>query len=194
MYQYDCHINLPLTLNFTVFNGIVRLCLAHMSPALHKVTGVPQTTDLQKPVLPNQQSKKWKTVKLDTKTYLTHLLHVSTVKYWLVHWWAIHQGVWNMNLKLLLRKEFHSRIYFLQTILAVIYKVKTIVFIKDWEKKTYIRQWSCVIYVWLFFTVIGWDDRVDHVECDSETCTQTGGFLLSLPKTGQTHDEGDYLP
>nr|XP_011436218.2 nucleolar complex protein 2 homolog [Crassostrea gigas] len=59
-----------------VFNGIVRLCLAHMSPALHKVTGVPQTTDLQKPVLPNQQSKKWKTVKLDTKTYLTHLLHL----------------------------------------------------------------------------------------------------------------------
>jgi hypothetical protein len=60
------------------FNGIVRLCLAHMSPALHKVAGVPQTTDLQKAVLPNQQSKKWKVVKLDTKTYLIHLLHVRS--------------------------------------------------------------------------------------------------------------------
>ncbi|XP_056022253.1 nucleolar complex protein 2 homolog isoform X2 [Ostrea edulis] len=60
----------------TAFNGIVRLCLAHMSPALHKVAGVPQTTDLQKAVLPNQQSKKWKAVKLDTKTYLAHLLHL----------------------------------------------------------------------------------------------------------------------
>ncbi|XP_061162490.1 nucleolar complex protein 2 homolog [Saccostrea echinata] len=60
----------------TVFNGIVRLCLAHMSPALHKVAGVPQTTDLQKPVIPNQQSKKWKAVKLDVKTYLSHLLHL----------------------------------------------------------------------------------------------------------------------
>ncbi|XP_022339464.2 nucleolar complex protein 2 homolog [Crassostrea virginica] len=59
-----------------VFNGIVRLCLAHMSPALHKVTGVAETTDLQKPALPNQQSKKWKTVKLDIKTYLTHLIHL----------------------------------------------------------------------------------------------------------------------
>ncbi|XP_062590442.1 nucleolar complex protein 2 homolog [Saccostrea cucullata] len=60
----------------TAFNGIVRLCLAHMSPALHKVSGVPQTTDLQKPVIPNPQSKKWKAVKLDVKTYLSHLLHL----------------------------------------------------------------------------------------------------------------------
>lgn len=43
----------------------------------------------------------------------------------------------------------------------------------------------------LIFTVTGRDDRVGHVECDSEACTQTGGFLLSLPKTGQTYDEGD---
>lgn len=90
-------ITIPLTLNFTVFNGIVRLCLAHMSPALHKVTSVPQTTDLQKPVLPNQQSKKWKTVKLDTKTYLTHLLHVSRVMYWCM----LGQIFENMNLKLM---------------------------------------------------------------------------------------------
>lgn len=51
--------------------------------------------------------------------------------------------------------------------------------------------WYFYIYAWFFFTVTGWDDRVGHVECDSEACTQTGGFLLGLPETGQTHDEGD---
>ena len=60
----------------SVFNAVVRLCLVEMSPALQKVLSLPESKDLQKPVLPNNQNKYWKKIKTDVKFYLTDALQV----------------------------------------------------------------------------------------------------------------------
>ncbi|XP_033724823.1 nucleolar complex protein 2 homolog [Pecten maximus] len=57
-----------------VFNDIVRVCLTQVAPALHQVIGLPPLTDLQKPIVPANNNKKWVKIRVDVKTYLTYLL------------------------------------------------------------------------------------------------------------------------
>ncbi|XP_069119498.1 nucleolar complex protein 2 homolog [Argopecten irradians] len=57
-----------------VFNAIVRVCLTQVAPALHQVIGLPPITDLQKPIVPANNNKKWVKIRVEVKTYLTYLL------------------------------------------------------------------------------------------------------------------------
>ncbi|XP_060066445.1 nucleolar complex protein 2 homolog isoform X2 [Ylistrum balloti] len=57
-----------------VFNAIVRMCLTQVAPALHQVIGLPPITDLQKPIVPASNNKKWVKIRVDVKTYVTYLL------------------------------------------------------------------------------------------------------------------------
>ncbi|XP_046335763.2 nucleolar complex protein 2 homolog [Haliotis rufescens] len=56
----------------TVFNGVVRLCLMEVVPALQSILKVPDLTQQQTPF--SAQNAKWKKLRVDMKSYMTDLL------------------------------------------------------------------------------------------------------------------------